>query len=92
MAIEERHITDALRWLQKQQQKTGCFRSMGKLFNNALQVGWWAQVGHGDMRPEPGWPQRVPSLRSRQQGSPCAGGTAWPDSSPAVAFAGWHLR
>ncbi|XP_010153262.1 PREDICTED: alpha-2-macroglobulin-like protein 1, partial [Eurypyga helias] len=39
MAIEERHITDALRWLQKQQRETGCFRSVGKLFNNALQGG-----------------------------------------------------
>ncbi|NXS44327.1 A2ML1 protein, partial [Balaeniceps rex] len=40
VAIEERHITDALQWLQKQQeQKTGCFRSVGKLFNNALQGG-----------------------------------------------------
>ncbi|NXL46178.1 A2ML1 protein, partial [Podilymbus podiceps] len=39
VAIEERHITDALRWLQKQQQPTGCFRSVGKLFNNALQGG-----------------------------------------------------
>ncbi|XP_075631402.1 alpha-2-macroglobulin-like protein 1 isoform X1 [Balearica regulorum gibbericeps] len=39
VAIEERHITDALHWLQKQQRKTGCFRSVGKLFNNALQGG-----------------------------------------------------
>ncbi|NXW04218.1 A2ML1 protein, partial [Fregetta grallaria] len=39
VAIEEQHITDALRWLQKQQRKTGCFRSVGKLFNNALQGG-----------------------------------------------------
>ncbi|KFQ96632.1 Alpha-2-macroglobulin-like 1, partial [Nipponia nippon] len=39
VAIEERHITDALRWLQEKQQKTGCFRSVGKLFNNALQGG-----------------------------------------------------
>ncbi|XP_075579145.1 alpha-2-macroglobulin-like protein 1 [Pelecanus crispus] len=40
VAIEERHITDALRWLQKQQQQqTGCFRNVGKLFNNALQGG-----------------------------------------------------
>ncbi|XP_074019166.1 alpha-2-macroglobulin-like protein 1 [Numenius arquata] len=39
VAIEERHITDALHWLQKQQQKGGCFRSVGKLFNNALQGG-----------------------------------------------------
>ncbi|XP_015741014.1 alpha-2-macroglobulin-like protein 1 [Coturnix japonica] len=39
VAIEERHITDALQWLQKQQQESGCFRSVGKLFNNALQGG-----------------------------------------------------
>uniref|UniRef100_A0A8B9RT49 Alpha-macroglobulin receptor-binding domain-containing protein n=1 Tax=Accipiter nisus TaxID=211598 RepID=A0A8B9RT49_9AVES len=39
VAIEERHIQDALHWLQKQQQQTGCFRSVGKLFNNALQGG-----------------------------------------------------
>ncbi|NXB19467.1 A2ML1 protein, partial [Rhagologus leucostigma] len=39
VAIEERHITDALRWLQQHQGKSGCFRSVGKLFNNALQGG-----------------------------------------------------
>ncbi|NXX49767.1 A2ML1 protein, partial [Tricholaema leucomelas] len=39
VAIEERHIEDALRWLQGQQQQQGCFRSVGKLFNNALQGG-----------------------------------------------------
>ncbi|XP_064255674.1 pregnancy zone protein-like [Passer domesticus] len=39
VAIEERHITDALRWLQQRQKKNGCFRSVGKLFNNALQGG-----------------------------------------------------
>ncbi|XP_074973017.1 alpha-2-macroglobulin-like protein 1 isoform X1 [Phalacrocorax aristotelis] len=39
VSIEERHIMDALHWLQKQQQETGCFRSVGKLFNNALQGG-----------------------------------------------------
>nr|XP_021402626.1 alpha-2-macroglobulin-like protein 1 isoform X2 [Lonchura striata domestica] len=39
MAIEERHIMDALRWLQQRQKKSGCFQSMGKLFNNALQGG-----------------------------------------------------
>ncbi|XP_068516653.1 alpha-2-macroglobulin-like protein 1 [Anas acuta] len=39
VAIEEQHITDALHWLQRQQLKTGCFRSVGKLFNNALQGG-----------------------------------------------------
>uniref|UniRef100_A0A8C9L5Y4 Alpha-macroglobulin receptor-binding domain-containing protein n=1 Tax=Pavo cristatus TaxID=9049 RepID=A0A8C9L5Y4_PAVCR len=39
VAIEERHITDAQNWLQKQQKESGCFRSVGKLFNNALQGG-----------------------------------------------------
>ncbi|NXP19114.1 A2ML1 protein, partial [Scytalopus superciliaris] len=39
VAIEERHITDALRWLQGQQKPTGCFNSVGKLFNNALKGG-----------------------------------------------------
>ncbi|XP_021233538.1 alpha-2-macroglobulin-like protein 1 [Numida meleagris] len=39
IAIEERHITDAQHWLQKQQMESGCFRSVGKLFNNALQGG-----------------------------------------------------
>ncbi|NXI85306.1 A2ML1 protein, partial [Rhipidura dahli] len=39
VAIEERHITDALRWLRQHQRPSGCFRSVGKLFNNALQGG-----------------------------------------------------
>ncbi|NWV18179.1 A2ML1 protein, partial [Origma solitaria] len=39
VAIEERHITDALRWLRQHQSDSGCFRSVGKLFNNALQGG-----------------------------------------------------
>ncbi|NWT94212.1 A2ML1 protein, partial [Urocynchramus pylzowi] len=39
VAIEERHITDALQWLQQRQKKSGCFHSVGKLFNNALQGG-----------------------------------------------------
>ncbi|XP_050183736.1 LOW QUALITY PROTEIN: alpha-2-macroglobulin-like protein 1 [Myiozetetes cayanensis] len=39
VAIEEWHITDALRWLQGQQRPTGCFQSVGKLFNNALKGG-----------------------------------------------------
>ncbi|NXP76962.1 A2ML1 protein, partial [Ramphastos sulfuratus] len=39
VAIEERHIEDALRWLKQQQKQQGCFRSVGKLFNNALQGG-----------------------------------------------------
>lgn len=87
VAIEERHIQDALHWLQKQQQQTGCFRSVGKLFNNALQVGRWAGVGHGDL----GWSQHVPGVWSRQWGSPRAGGMAWQDPSPAVPFAGRRL-
>ncbi|XP_071433176.1 alpha-2-macroglobulin-like protein 1 [Pithys albifrons albifrons] len=39
VAIEERHISDALGWLQRQQKPSGCFRSVGKLFNNALKGG-----------------------------------------------------
>nr|XP_054505358.1 alpha-2-macroglobulin-like protein 1 [Agelaius phoeniceus] len=39
VAIEERHITDALRWLQQRQRKSGCFRREGKLFQNTLQGG-----------------------------------------------------
>ncbi|NWV85164.1 A2ML1 protein, partial [Dasyornis broadbenti] len=39
VAIEERHIKDALRWLRQHQSDSGCFRSVGKLFNNALQGG-----------------------------------------------------
>ncbi|XP_074414064.1 alpha-2-macroglobulin-like protein 1 [Zonotrichia albicollis] len=39
VAIEERHITDALRWLQQRQRESGCFRKEGKLFHNALQGG-----------------------------------------------------
>ncbi|XP_067167896.1 alpha-2-macroglobulin-like protein 1, partial [Apteryx mantelli] len=39
IAVDEQHIKDALGWLQKQQQDTGCFQSVGKLFNNALQGG-----------------------------------------------------
>lgn len=79
---------DALRWLQKQQQETGCFRSVEKLFNNILQVGRWGGVGHGNMWPEPGWPQHVPGVWSRWWGSPCAGGTAWPDPFPLSPLQG----
>ncbi|XP_065603293.1 alpha-2-macroglobulin-like protein 1 [Cyrtonyx montezumae] len=39
VAIEDRHIVDAQKWLQKQQMESGCFRSVGNLFNNALQGG-----------------------------------------------------
>nr|XP_009674338.1 PREDICTED: murinoglobulin-1-like [Struthio camelus australis] len=37
IAITEQHTGNALRWLQKQQWNTGCFQSVGKLFNNTLQ-------------------------------------------------------
>ncbi|XP_044855601.1 alpha-2-macroglobulin-like protein 1 isoform X2 [Mauremys mutica] len=39
ISIDEKHVEDALRWLQRRQRKTGCFRSVGKLLNNALQGG-----------------------------------------------------
>ncbi|XP_039359979.1 alpha-2-macroglobulin-like protein 1 [Mauremys reevesii] len=39
ISIDEKHLEDALRWLQRHQRKTGCFRSVGKLLNNALQGG-----------------------------------------------------
>ncbi|XP_039360069.1 alpha-2-macroglobulin-like protein 1 isoform X14 [Mauremys reevesii] len=39
ISIDEKHLEDALRWLQRRQRKTGCFRSVGKLLNNALQGG-----------------------------------------------------
>lgn len=36
--IDESHITDAFTWLSKQQKDSGCFRSSGSLFNNAMKV------------------------------------------------------
>ncbi|XP_065278919.1 alpha-2-macroglobulin-like protein 1 [Emys orbicularis] len=39
ISIDKKHLEDALRWLQRRQRKTGCFRSVGKLLNNALQGG-----------------------------------------------------
>ncbi|XP_065278920.1 alpha-2-macroglobulin-like protein 1 [Emys orbicularis] len=39
ISIDEKHLEDALRWLQRHQRKTGCFRRVGKLLNNALQGG-----------------------------------------------------
>ncbi|XP_053870605.1 alpha-2-macroglobulin-like protein 1 [Malaclemys terrapin pileata] len=39
ISIDEKHLEDALRWLQRHQRKTGCFRSVGKLLNKALQGG-----------------------------------------------------
>uniref|UniRef100_K7FFP8 Alpha-macroglobulin-like TED domain-containing protein n=1 Tax=Pelodiscus sinensis TaxID=13735 RepID=K7FFP8_PELSI len=37
--IDEKHLKDALGWLQRHQLESGCFRSVGKLQNNALQGG-----------------------------------------------------
>ncbi|XP_077662124.1 alpha-2-macroglobulin-like protein 1 [Eretmochelys imbricata] len=39
ISIDEKHLEDALGWLQHHQLESGCFRSVGKLFNNALQGG-----------------------------------------------------
>ncbi|XP_067397069.1 alpha-2-macroglobulin-like protein 1 [Emydura macquarii macquarii] len=37
--IDEKHLEDALQWLQRHQLESGCFQSVGKLLNNALQGG-----------------------------------------------------
>ncbi|XP_038963370.1 C3 and PZP-like, alpha-2-macroglobulin domain containing 8 isoform X2 [Rattus norvegicus] len=37
--IDESHITDAFTWLSHQQKDSGCFRSSGSLFNNAMKGG-----------------------------------------------------
>nr|XP_006120000.1 alpha-2-macroglobulin-like protein 1 [Pelodiscus sinensis] len=37
--IDERHVKDAVRWLGQNQLPSGCFQSVGKLFNNALKGG-----------------------------------------------------
>ncbi|NWR20556.1 A2ML1 protein, partial [Emberiza fucata] len=37
--IDKGHVHSALRWLQKQQLPSGCFQSVGKLFNNDLKGG-----------------------------------------------------
>ncbi|XP_014115222.1 PREDICTED: alpha-2-macroglobulin-like protein 1 isoform X1 [Pseudopodoces humilis] len=37
--IDKEHMHSALRWLQKQQLPSGCFQSVGKLFNNDLKGG-----------------------------------------------------
>ncbi|XP_069719698.1 alpha-2-macroglobulin-like protein 1 [Phaenicophaeus curvirostris] len=37
--INKDHVHDALLWLQKQQLPSGCFQSVGKLFNNDLKGG-----------------------------------------------------
>ncbi|NWS06084.1 A2ML1 protein, partial [Motacilla alba] len=37
--IDKDHVRSALRWLQKHQLPSGCFQSVGKLFNNDLKGG-----------------------------------------------------
>ncbi|XP_067398974.1 alpha-2-macroglobulin-like protein 1, partial [Emydura macquarii macquarii] len=37
--IDKKHLKVALKWLQRHQLESGCFQSVGKLLNNALQGG-----------------------------------------------------
>uniref|UniRef100_A0A8C3M1M4 Alpha-2-macroglobulin n=1 Tax=Chrysolophus pictus TaxID=9089 RepID=A0A8C3M1M4_CHRPC len=37
--IDEKHIQDALIWLSQNQKENGCFRSSGRLLNNAMKGG-----------------------------------------------------
>ncbi|XP_075207729.1 alpha-2-macroglobulin-like [Anomaloglossus baeobatrachus] len=37
--IDESHLNHSFSWLKKIQQDTGCFRSVGRLFNNAMKGG-----------------------------------------------------
>ncbi|XP_073402567.1 alpha-2-macroglobulin-like isoform X1 [Dendrobates tinctorius] len=37
--IDESHLNHSFSWLKNNQQETGCFRSVGKLFNNAMKGG-----------------------------------------------------
>ncbi|KAL8202401.1 UNVERIFIED_CONTAM: hypothetical protein K2H54_013100, partial [Gekko kuhli] len=37
--IDEKHIRDTVHWLEEHQHPSGCFESVGKLFNNALKGG-----------------------------------------------------
>ncbi|KYO32253.1 alpha-2-macroglobulin-like protein 1 [Alligator mississippiensis] len=41
--IDQQHIEDALKWLQQHQMESGCFQSVGKLLNNALQGSSWLE-------------------------------------------------
>lgn len=36
--VYEKHIENAVDWLRKHQLPSGCFQSVGRLFNNALKV------------------------------------------------------
>ncbi|KAM3913949.1 alpha-2-macroglobulin-like [Leptodactylus fuscus] len=37
--IDEKHLQHSFSWLKKNQQANGCFRSVGRLFNNAMKGG-----------------------------------------------------
>ncbi|KAL8202435.1 UNVERIFIED_CONTAM: hypothetical protein K2H54_014681, partial [Gekko kuhli] len=37
--IDEKHIQDTIHWLEEHQRPSGCFESVGRLFNNALKGG-----------------------------------------------------
>uniref|UniRef100_A0ABM5FQT5 Alpha-2-macroglobulin-like protein 1 isoform X1 n=1 Tax=Pogona vitticeps TaxID=103695 RepID=A0ABM5FQT5_9SAUR len=37
--IEEKHIQDAIHWLRQHQHPSGCFQSVGRVFNNAVKGG-----------------------------------------------------
>ncbi|XP_029111710.1 alpha-2-macroglobulin-like [Scleropages formosus] len=37
--VDPRHITDAINWLSRHQQPSGCFMAVGKLFNNKMKGG-----------------------------------------------------
>ncbi|XP_044155643.1 alpha-2-macroglobulin-like protein 1 [Bufo gargarizans] len=37
--IDESHLNHSFSWLQRNQQDSGCFRSVGRLFNNAMKGG-----------------------------------------------------
>uniref|UniRef100_A0A8C9L170 Alpha-macroglobulin receptor-binding domain-containing protein n=1 Tax=Serinus canaria TaxID=9135 RepID=A0A8C9L170_SERCA len=44
--IDKDHVHSALHWLQEHQLPSGCFQSVGKLFNNDLKV-WLPDMGVG---------------------------------------------
>uniref|UniRef100_A0ACB8ET32 Uncharacterized protein n=1 Tax=Sphaerodactylus townsendi TaxID=933632 RepID=A0ACB8ET32_9SAUR len=43
--VDAKHVEDAVRWLKQHQRPSGCFESVGRLFNNALKVRMLNQDG-----------------------------------------------
>ncbi|CAH2322585.1 alpha-2-macroglobulin 1 [Pelobates cultripes] len=39
MFIDEEHVNNGIKWLEKQQRSDGCFKATGRLLNNALKGG-----------------------------------------------------